>query len=65
MFFRSFLILMIVLVVGMMVSSNCSQFVSIVAVNVSTSFLVFGGSDMAHMVRTCSIGAYSFCIRFL
>ena len=43
----------IVLVVGMMVSSNCSRFlvfqkcVSIVVVSVSTSFLVFGGSDMA------------------
>ena len=63
--------LMIVLVLGMMVSSNYSRFlvfqicVNIVVVSVSTSFLVFDGSDMADIVRICCIGVYSFCIRFL
>ena len=68
---RPFLILLIVFVVGMMVSSNCSRFlvfhicVSIVVVSVSTSFLAFGGNDLADMVRICCTDVYSFCIRFL
>ena len=64
MFFRLFLILIIVFVVGMMVSSNCSRFlvfqicVSIVVVSVSTSFLVFGVNDMADMVRELWLDSY-------
>ena len=71
MFFRSFLILIIVFLVDIMVSSNCSQFlvfqicVSIVVISVSTSFLVFGGNDEADMVRICCIGVCSFCVRLL
>ena len=60
MFFSSFLIFMITLVAGMIVSSNCSLFLvfhicflfsSIVVVSVRVSFLVFCGSDKDDIVR--------------
>ena len=49
----------ITLVVGMIISSNCSLFlvfdmwVSIVAVSVTVSFFGFGGSDKDDIVRIC------------
>ena len=71
MHFRSFLILIIVFVVGIIVSSNCSRFlvfqiyVSIVMVSVSKSVFVFGDNDKADIVRICCNDLYSLCIRFL
>ena len=68
MFFSSFLIFMITLVAGMIVSSNCSLFlvfhkwVSIVVVSVRVSFFVFGVSDK-DVVRICCNGAFCFCVR--
>ena len=65
------MILIIVFVVGIIVSSNFSQFlvfqvcVSIVMVSVSKSFFVFGDNDKADIVRICRKGVYSFCVRFL
>ena len=67
MFFSSILILVITLVAGMIVSTNCSLFlvfhmwVSIVVVSVRVSF--FGGSDKDDIVRICCIGAFCFCVR--
>ena len=67
MFFSSFLIFMITLVAGMIVSSNCSLFlvfhmrVSIVVVSVS--FFVFGGGDKGDIVRICCNGVFCFCVR--
>ena len=61
MFFSSFLIFVITLVAGMIVSSNCSLFlvfhmwVSIVVVSVRVSFFDFGGSDK-DIVRICCNG---------
>ena len=66
MFLRSFLMLIIVFVVGMIVSSYCSRFrVSIVMVSVKTSFLVFDGNDAAECVSMCCIGVYSVCVKHL
>ena len=69
MFFSSFLIFMITLVVWMIISSNCSLFlvfhmwVSIVVVRVRVSFFVFGGSDKDDIVRICCNGVFCFCVR--
>ena len=47
---------------GIVVPSNCSLFlvfhisVSIVVVSVRTSFLVFGGNDIADMDKMCCSG---------
>ena len=60
MFLRSFFILTIMFVLGMMLSSNCNQFlvfqicVSIAVVSVSTSFFVFGGNDKVKILM-CQI----------
>ena len=68
MFLRLLLMFIILLVVGIMVSSNCSRFlvfrmwVSIVAVNVNTNFFVFGGNDKADLVSMCCNDVYSFCV---
>ena len=69
MFFSLFLIFMITLVAGMIVSSNCSLFhvfhmwVSILVVSVRVSFFVFGGSDKDDIVRICCNGVFCFCVR--
>ena len=69
MFFSSFLIFMITLVAGMIVSSNCSLFlvfhrwVSIVVVIVRDSFFVFGGSDKDDIVSIYCNGVFCFCVR--
>ena len=69
MFFSSFLILIIMLVAGMIASSNCSLFldfhmwVSIVSVSVRVNFFVFGGSDKDDIVRMCCNGVFCFCVR--
>ena len=69
MFFSSFLIFVITLVAGMIVSSNCSLFlvfhmwVSIVVFSVRVSFFVFGGSDKDNIVRICCNGVFYFCVR--
>ena len=61
----------IVLVVGMIVLSNCSLFlvfqiwVSIVTVNGKTSFFVLDGSDNADIVNICCNGVYSLFVMFL
>ena len=61
----------IVLVVGMIVLSNCSLFlvfqiwVGIVTVNVKTSFFVLDGSDNADIVNICCNGVYSLFVMFL
>ena len=66
MFLRSFLMLIIVFVVGMIVSSYCSRFpVSIVMVSVKTSFLVFDGNDAAECVSMCCNGVDSVCVKHL
>ena len=69
MFFISFLIFIITLVAGMIVSPNCSLFlvfhvwVSIVVVSVRGSFFVFGGSDKDYIVSICCNGVFCFCVR--
>ena len=69
MFFSSFLIFMITLVVWMIISSNFSLFlvfhmwVSIVVISVRVSFFVFGGSDKDDIVRICCNGVFCFCVR--
>ena len=66
MFLRSFLMLIIVFVVGMIVSSYCSRFcASIVMVSVKTSFLVFDGNDAAECVSMCCNGVDSVCVKHL
>ena len=61
--------LIVVFVVGMIASSNCSRFlvfqicVSTVVVNVSTSSFVFGGNDTAECVSMCCNCVYSFCVK--
>ena len=62
MVFSSFFTLIIVFVVDIIVSSNCSLFlvfhicVSIVVVSVRTSFLVFGSNDIADVDKMCCSG---------
>ena len=69
MFFSSFLIFVITLVAGMIVSSNCSLFlvfhmwVSIVVVSIRVSFFIFGDSDSDFGVRICCNGVICFCVR--
>ena len=70
MFFSSFLIFMITLVAGMIISSNCSLFlvfhiwVSIVIVSVTVSFFAFGGCDKDGIFRICCDGVFCFCVKF-
>ena len=58
-------------IVGVIVLSNFGLFfvfhiwVSIVMVNVRTSFLVLGSSDNADIINICCNGVYSFLVRFL
>ena len=67
----SFFMFIIALVVGIIVLTNCSLFlvfhvwVSIVTVNVRTSFLVLGDSDNPDNVNICCNGGYSFFVRLL
>ena len=67
MFFSSFLIFVMVLVAGMIVSLKCSLFlvfhmwVSVVVISVRVSFFVFGCSDKDDVVRIC--GVFCFCVR--
>ena len=69
MFFSSFLVLMITLVSGMIVSSNGSLFlvfhvwVSIVVDTVGVHLFVFGGSDKDDIIRICCNGVFCFCVR--
>ena len=69
MFFSSFLIFLITLVAGMIVSSSCSLFlvfhmwVIFVVVSVRVSFFVFGASDKDDSVRICYNGVFCFCVR--
>ena len=69
MFFISFLIFIVTLVAGMIVSPNCSLFlvfhmwVSNVVVSVRGSFFVFGGSDKDYIVSICCNGVFCFCVR--
>ena len=62
MFFKLFLMFLIVFVLGIMVLSNCNLFrvfqmcVNIVLVIVKSSFFVLDGIDEAECVKICSNG---------